>query len=684
MRFSPSKPHTASARFIFVRSHILSGKKYKSINLMSNRPRSHQIEDQSRIAFEKCLPKQWVYRPVRPDYGIDGVVEMFDEQGCATGKHFNVQLRATDAPNLASALTVKLKIERCEYYRRLDLPVLIARFHVPTGRMFVRWFHEFDPYYSKGGTKTRTLKLAVSDEWLNGTPSRLSLDLERIRKLRSGDLPSPVTFCVRFCEDLIQGLTASAIALNLRKALRAIPGVVTIIPDASLAYGSISISNGEAVVNLSGLKSFTLHFREPYGVHRAKKFLHNDLLLAVALTLDSAGFPERAAKLVAEFAGRSSLVSNPEIVIRVAHCMANGHRVHEALELANGLLIDPSSKLTAHVLLVSLLAGLRDISQNERELIKGSLVRYVEIEERTGDNLAAATANYNLGNYLRSLSFHRAALRGYQKAAKLDKRYLQRSYFYRELAGVLFQSKRYRIAAKLYDRSLQLGEQGIARALLGDALMFSGRFSEALQTYEIYLSGNEKAESEFFLKAWALKGLQLMLNIPSQQRQRTEALKLASPDQLLPIDEYRNRLLDALRLDALCGLAWFNLGICLVRQAKQEDAFVAFLWTSLVQGKDAEAWANACALSACSSKYSGLLPDIVRAGNFACGAPFIEQLLKISDAQPTGFPKQTFLSVINDVLAHTPEQERPFDLRLIDENGNVKVFPKRPPSKAES
>src|ERR1022692_1218847 len=179
---------------------------------MSNRPRSHQIEDQSRIAFERCLPKQWVYRPIRPDYGIDGVVEIFDEQGRATGKHFNVQLRATDEVNLSTALSVKLKIERCEYYFSLDLPVLIARFHVPTGRMFVRWFHEFDPYYSRHGKQTRTLTLAESDEWSHRTPSHLSLDLERIRQLRSGALPSPVPFYVQFHGDSVQGLSVLEIS----------------------------------------------------------------------------------------------------------------------------------------------------------------------------------------------------------------------------------------------------------------------------------------------------------------------------------------------------------------------------------------------------------------------------------------------------------------------------------------
>jgi hypothetical protein len=57
---------------------------------MTNRPRSHRIEDQSRIAFERLLPPEWVYRRLCPDYGIDGAVEIFDDGGRSTGRQFNV------------------------------------------------------------------------------------------------------------------------------------------------------------------------------------------------------------------------------------------------------------------------------------------------------------------------------------------------------------------------------------------------------------------------------------------------------------------------------------------------------------------------------------------------------------------------------------------------------------------
>jgi len=653
-------------------AYIIRGRSIASF--VSSRPRSHQIEDQSRIAFERHLPRQWVYRRIHPDYGIDGSVEIFDDRGCHTGKQFNVQLKATDKPDLTRALAVRLSIKTCEYYCSLDVPVLIARFHPPTDKLFVRWFHEFDPYYGRRGKRTKTFRLTESDEWSSNTPSTLSLDLERIRRLRSGELPAPTPFSLHFRGDLIQGLSVAELSLNLRKALQTVPSVLSLITDATSAYGSISISNDDVLVNLAGLKHFTLHFRKSYGTDFAKNVLHHDVLLAVALTLDSAGLSDRAAKLVAEFAIRSSLVTNPEIAVRMARCMARAHCVGEALHLAEALLIDRSSRSTAHRLMVSMLAKVDVMSQDERELMKRFLIRYVEVEESNKNKIAAAVANYNLGNYLRSLSCYGAALRCYRKAATLDQRYLERGYLYREMAGVLFLMKRYRIAAKFYDRALRLGEKGITRALLADALMFSGRFSDSLESYEAYLEGNREPKPEFLLKAWALKELQRMLKVDEQGRQESAALQLALPESRMPNADLVVRLEKALRLDALCGPAWFNLGKCFVREAKVEDACVAFLWASLAQPKDAEAWANAFTFSAFSAKYSFLAPHIAQAARFASGESFIEQILNIAESQPAGFPKLTFLTAVHDVLTHVHKEERPFELRLLDKTGNVKVF----------
>jgi len=81
---------------------------------MPRRPREHQIEDESRRAFEAALPSRFVYRPFSPDYGLDGEVEEFDEDELATGLRFYVQLKATDQLKLGKALKVSLPLEHAD------------------------------------------------------------------------------------------------------------------------------------------------------------------------------------------------------------------------------------------------------------------------------------------------------------------------------------------------------------------------------------------------------------------------------------------------------------------------------------------------------------------------------------------------------------------------------------------
>jgi hypothetical protein len=153
------------------------------------------------------------------------------------------------------------------------------------------------------------------------------------------------------------------------------------------------------------------------------------------------------------------------------------------------------------------------------------------------------------------------------------------------------------------------------------------------------------------------------------------ALEIAVPKPDVPETEFAERLDEALRLDALCGLAWFNLGSLLNRQAKRDDACIAYLWAALVQPKDAQAWANAFALSISSKKYSALTPHIALAGRFASGDAMTEQLLQIADLQPEKFPKQSFLAVLEEILTAVPDERAPFEVRLLDEYGHAHSIP---------
>jgi hypothetical protein len=120
---------------------------------MPKRPRSHQIEQNSRIAFEAVLPDHFIYRRKEDDYGLDGEVEVFDAvTDEATGALFYVQLKATDKTRLKTALSARIEPTTANYYRSLPLPTLMVRYLTVSNRLFVRWFHQFDPYYG-GETK---------------------------------------------------------------------------------------------------------------------------------------------------------------------------------------------------------------------------------------------------------------------------------------------------------------------------------------------------------------------------------------------------------------------------------------------------------------------------------------------------------------------------------------------------
>ena len=45
---------------------------------MPKRVYQHEIEDSSRAKFQLALPRKWVFRDKAKDYGIDGEVELFD------------------------------------------------------------------------------------------------------------------------------------------------------------------------------------------------------------------------------------------------------------------------------------------------------------------------------------------------------------------------------------------------------------------------------------------------------------------------------------------------------------------------------------------------------------------------------------------------------------------------------
>ena len=249
---------------------------------MPKRPRQHQLEDRSRLAFRSRLPSAWIFRDHVPDYGIDGEVEIFDSAGLGTGLRFLVQLKATDNPALGPGLKIPFRLDTFKYYRQLETPILIVRYHAPSDRIFARWFHRFDGYYARRGGKTVTFALAPEDEWTSSTADRLVSDLKAIRQLKGHGLPVPLTLRLVIEEDAIPGSSAADLRWEISTAAERIPRVINVAPDDSVAsHATIRIGSEEFRASLSDVKGCTLHTGESYLSGPGRKSLSSDLFLAL-------------------------------------------------------------------------------------------------------------------------------------------------------------------------------------------------------------------------------------------------------------------------------------------------------------------------------------------------------------------------------------------------------------------
>jgi len=172
---------------------------------MTRRPRPHQIEDQSRHAFGRVLPSQWVVQRVEHDYGVDARVEIFDEAGHATGEMFFVQLKSTDRTPTRSGISVTLKRAHLGYWNSLPVPTMVVVWVAPTDTLYWRWAHLHHPWPRVKTPKVETFRLSPSDRWEPVDAVDVRAEVAFCQRARNGGLRPPLE--VRFEDYRTQPLT---------------------------------------------------------------------------------------------------------------------------------------------------------------------------------------------------------------------------------------------------------------------------------------------------------------------------------------------------------------------------------------------------------------------------------------------------------------------------------------------
>jgi tetratricopeptide (TPR) repeat protein len=617
------------------------------------RPRSHQVADESRRAFERALPSHWVFRPQQPDYGIDGEVEVFDESGASTGLRFYVQLKATDG-TAEQARLVRVTREVGRYYSALDLPVLIVSYHAPTGTLYARWFQEINPPEKGEENGTVSVKFEDTNRWTSQTPSLLVRDLVTRRTLRGGAVTSPLLTAI----DVEPSDAHSVLVSELTSAVVRLRGIIE-LSDANRALATIAIGPSKIAVRLG--KEFSRSMGIPSEVENYRA-LAADTLLLLALALGRARQYALAGKIALAVVDSSVIIERPEVFGPLTSYLATGHRLADALELSDRLATKYGSTWAAEAL-QSLALTSQGMSAAELVVYERYLDRRIELAKAAGDNAQLGTAYYNRGNSRQGTN-RREALRDYLIAARTDPEYWNRDYFCSELGGLFFGLRRFKCAAISYQRSIDRGAGAETIPLLADALMFSGQYEQAKIQFGLYLDQAKELSPQWRLKDWALTQI-LKLGVKSQTRQTRAALSLA--DNPATLD-------DALRLDALCGLAWCNKGAGQLAVKNRRMAFVFYLLAAVSQDWDVEAWRNAYALALEHEEdQKKVAPYILMAAYEIHGERFLEEL-----AQATQGPaekKSEFIDRLRTMLDEwLPGKRWVREMRILGPNAEYISF----------
>jgi tetratricopeptide (TPR) repeat protein len=430
--------------------------------------------------------------------------------------------------------------------------------------------------------------------------------------------------------------------------------------------------------------SVTLH-HDPYPTAKEEQIrFAADVMVGIAIAFDLAGREDLAGRLTYLFLEPSGLVTLPEVVFELAGAMTRGRQIAESLDLCERLTGSerPEARAASFVFILPALLNGDSLSEGEKEHLRRVLLGRIERAETEGDALGAAGEHYSLANHLRSSREYRQALHHYRLAQKCDPTYRGRQYFWAEIGEILFGRMRYMDAANAYERAIELGADEWTLALHADALMFSGRYRDAEDAFRRWNSANADGEPEWRLKEFALGEMRARLGIDNQQRKPDEAEQCAGEVQNVADPREAKRMLEeALALDALSSLAWFNLGFALRQLGDEYGTWFAYLMAALTNPGDAESWLNVIVAGVDKPSLHGLVDDALLTAPRVSGDRLLMQLVDYANQQPQGFPREEFLSAFEGVLAELPkEKTRGLTVRLPGDDGTLEeVFlPPRP------
>jgi tetratricopeptide (TPR) repeat protein len=552
---------------------------------MPKRPREHVLEEESRKAFENVIPSEWTIQKQEPDYGIDLQVNIF-ENAQATSQLFYVQLKATDSvKTLTETPRFTFKTERLLYYQTLPYPMMLVLYDATGKRIFYEWLHDYLESLSTKDTDRLTIQknLSVSfkQQIVEFPTEIIKRSVKHYMNRTIGTRANGSEFRVKI-ENLSRSPFIDTVKTYFSESLDSNPSTQFIKMDGKQLEDSLikiemiesdKVSLSNEVVSLK----VDLDSKQE---HENVSLMSNYLNILTAFAFVKCGRASDAVDQISNYILSNKpiydgmyelLISELVILLYTAN-----KRQAECLEIAQFL-----QEKGQHNLAMSFASIARMTSTNHAYYSQKYRLFITRSLESESNQIVKATKHYNIANSYRADRMNRESLLHYIIAARLHPKYLQKSYWWAEVGGSLFEIGKLRWAEIAYRKAIELGETHIhVVALLGDSLFFQGKFQEAQEVLSRYVKGQPRPFADAIIK---LQLIDVYLeNFDAKPRNAALSKELLSSQEGLdqPNLEVIN---EAIALNPLSPEGWHKLAI-------SSDEPMAAVWTAVTSKSDISEW----------------------------------------------------------------------------------------------
>lgn len=573
------------------------------------RPEQHIIETKSQRIFEKLVPVEWVIREIKPDYGVDYLVEIFKNNE-STGKTFFVQLKGSDQVIEKNTFKKQFEVENLNYFNSLALPVLIILVSVNTEQIWAIWANNLSKAFNiKPKQKTISINLdskylIVKDKFTN-----FENDLESTKK---------IGLSITFDGDKEKLLSEKILNWINKYYKDAISTEFSYLPNhIEISFNSLSNnelkvsviapnSNDEIIIN--DIKEDNLYLHRPKFDNNDVNILNKEILKILAINFakyNVKGSLEIFDKIIShlEINNDAEFISFDPLGLLVLA------KSNNEMQRFNNLIQKIIDLKNYNLFFFCDLAYFYADAESE-ELQKYRIENLNYLINKTSDNPTKGTCSYNIANILKSSKKpdKDEAIKYYFKSRKLYPDYENRNYWWRELAGLLFDKKHYKISESFYRKSLQLDNSNVnvtysrlekknppklIYSLIADCLFMQGKFSEAHKVFENYFSETNSEIYEWILKDMVSMEL-IKMKLDAVTPNKKESLIICEKTLMMSSnEEIIISLTKAIELDPMNSLAWFNLGVALDKNKDFDKSLFSFITAGTISTGDKEAQFNA-------------------------------------------------------------------------------------------